>query len=195
MAGEKKGWNVFQFMKPEESMAGEDSEQAGTCYKFARTHFRIRTKKSNENSGIQKVWNWKNCGILQNSKRISQPSLHLCCRTFVNCCFLSLLSALLFPLRHRPYLLVLCSIRRVSSAAVVLHLILPLLLVCHCACCALVDCCLLLVAALLLLLPLHHHSCCVSVVVMLFAGCRIMYKNKHAGRVIFQIFFLNPATR
>ncbi len=96
--------------------------------------------------------------------------LRLCCRTFVDCCFLSLSSASLSLLCHQPYLLVLYSILCISSAAVV-HLILPLLLLCCCtccACCALVDCCLLLVAAPLL--PLCHHSCCLSIVVMSFVG-------------------------
>jgi hypothetical protein len=81
--------------------------------------------------------------------------LCLCRHTFADCCFLLLLSALLS--------LVLCSIYRVSAAVVVLHLILPLSLVCCCACWALVDCCLLLVVTPLL--PLCHHSCCLSVVI------------------------------
>ncbi len=93
--------------------------------------------------------------------------LCLCRSTFFYCCFFLMSSASMSPLHHRPYLLVLCSIRHISSDAVV-HLILPLSLVCRCACCALVDCCLLLVAAPLL--PLHHHSCCLSIVVRLFAG-------------------------
>jgi hypothetical protein len=41
----RKGRNVFQFMKLEESMAGEDSKPAGTCYKLAGTHFTIRKIK------------------------------------------------------------------------------------------------------------------------------------------------------
>jgi hypothetical protein len=45
MAGQKKGGKVFWFMKLEESMAGEDSEPAGTCYKLAGTHFTIRKIK------------------------------------------------------------------------------------------------------------------------------------------------------
>jgi hypothetical protein len=42
LAGQKKGRNVFRCMKSEESMAGEDSEQVGTCYELAGTHFTIR---------------------------------------------------------------------------------------------------------------------------------------------------------
>jgi hypothetical protein len=68
----KKGRNVFRFMKLEESMAGEDSEPAGTCSKLAGKHFTIGKKKSDENSGVQKVQNWNNRGILQNSEQISQ---------------------------------------------------------------------------------------------------------------------------
>jgi hypothetical protein len=36
-----KGGNIFQFMKSEELMAGEDSKPAGTCSALAGTHFMI----------------------------------------------------------------------------------------------------------------------------------------------------------
>jgi hypothetical protein len=52
-------------MKLEELMAGEDSKPVGTFYKLAGY--------SDENSGVQKVRNWNNCGILPNSEQISQP--------------------------------------------------------------------------------------------------------------------------
>jgi hypothetical protein len=43
MAGQKNtdGRNVFQFMKSEASMAGEDSESEETYSEFAGTHFTI----------------------------------------------------------------------------------------------------------------------------------------------------------
>jgi hypothetical protein len=41
----KEGGNVFQFIKLEELMVGEDSEPAGTCSELAGTHFRIRKIK------------------------------------------------------------------------------------------------------------------------------------------------------
>ncbi len=37
---------------------------------------------SNENSGVQKVRNWNNCGILRNSKQISQASLGVSWKRF-----------------------------------------------------------------------------------------------------------------
>ncbi len=42
---QKKGGNVFRFMKLEESMAGEVSESAGRCYELGGTHFTIRNIK------------------------------------------------------------------------------------------------------------------------------------------------------
>jgi hypothetical protein len=47
MAGRKNtdGGNVFQFMKSEESMAGEDSEPEEKCSELAGTHFTIRKIK------------------------------------------------------------------------------------------------------------------------------------------------------
>ncbi len=44
------------------------------CVQNWREHI-LRSKKynSDENSGVQKVWNWFNCRILQNSEWISQP--------------------------------------------------------------------------------------------------------------------------
>ncbi len=103
------------------------------------------------------------CQPSSSSASAATHILHLCCRTFVDYCFLLLSSASLLPLCHQLQLLVRCSISRVSSAAIILHLIRPSLLVCRCACCTLVDCCLPLVAAPLLLL--RHHSCCLSVVI------------------------------
>jgi hypothetical protein len=43
LAGQKNtdGGNVFQFMKLEESMAGEDSKPEETCSELAGTHFTI----------------------------------------------------------------------------------------------------------------------------------------------------------
>jgi hypothetical protein len=41
----KKGAKVFQLMKLEKLIGGEDSEPAGRCYKLAGTHFRIRKIK------------------------------------------------------------------------------------------------------------------------------------------------------
>jgi hypothetical protein len=70
--------NVFQFMKLEELMAGEDSEPKESCSELVRTHFTIRKKNPNENSGVQKVRYWINCGIPQNSELISQPSAKQC---------------------------------------------------------------------------------------------------------------------
>jgi hypothetical protein len=66
--------NVFRFMKLEQSMAGEDSEPEKTSSELAGTHFTIGKKKSDENSGVQKVQNRNNCGIPRNSERISQSS-------------------------------------------------------------------------------------------------------------------------
>jgi hypothetical protein len=59
------------------------------------TYFTIGKINSNENSRVQKVRNWINCGILRNSKQISQlrlqqrhwhphPCPPLCCRG--HCC-------------------------------------------------------------------------------------------------------------
>ncbi len=45
-----------------------------TCSELAGTHFTIGKINFNENSGVQKVWNWINRRIPRNSKRISQPS-------------------------------------------------------------------------------------------------------------------------
>jgi hypothetical protein len=39
------GGNVFQFMKLEESMAGDDSELEEMCSELAKTHFGIRKIK------------------------------------------------------------------------------------------------------------------------------------------------------
>ncbi len=41
LADQKKGGNIFQCMKLEELMAGEDSKLAGRCYKLAGTNFTI----------------------------------------------------------------------------------------------------------------------------------------------------------
>ncbi len=66
--------NVFRFTKLEQSMAEEDSELEKTSSEMVvGTHFTIRKKKSDENSGVQKVQNQNNCGIPRNSERISQP--------------------------------------------------------------------------------------------------------------------------
>jgi hypothetical protein len=78
LATDKCSRNVFQFMKLEESMAGEDSEPAGTCYELAGTNFTIGKINSNENLGVQKVHNRNNPRISRNSKRISQPSIYVC---------------------------------------------------------------------------------------------------------------------
>jgi hypothetical protein len=37
---------------------------------------RLEKLNSDENSGVQKVQNWNNCGIPQNFKQISQPRGH-----------------------------------------------------------------------------------------------------------------------
>jgi hypothetical protein len=42
---EQKGWNIFQCMKLEELMVGEDSEPAGMCYELAGTNFTIGKMK------------------------------------------------------------------------------------------------------------------------------------------------------
>jgi hypothetical protein len=55
LATDKYSGNVFRFMKSEESMAGEDSEPAGTCSKLAGTHFYNQKKNPDESSGLQKV--------------------------------------------------------------------------------------------------------------------------------------------
>jgi hypothetical protein len=62
-------------MKPEKSMAGEDSELAGTCSELVGTHFTIGKINSDENSGVQKVRNWNNRVIPRNFERNSQPKL------------------------------------------------------------------------------------------------------------------------
>jgi hypothetical protein len=41
----KEGRDIFQFIKLEESMVGEDSEPAGTCFELAGTHFTIEKIK------------------------------------------------------------------------------------------------------------------------------------------------------
>jgi hypothetical protein len=41
--------NVFQFIKLEESMVGEDSKQEETCSELVRTHFTIKKLNSDEN--------------------------------------------------------------------------------------------------------------------------------------------------
>jgi hypothetical protein len=56
-------------------MAGEDSKPKKMRSELAGTHFTIGKIKSDEKSGVQKVWNRINRGYLQNSKQISQPSL------------------------------------------------------------------------------------------------------------------------
>ncbi len=48
--------------------------QKKMCSELAGTHFTIGLKKSDENSGVQKVRNWINCKIPRNSEQISQPS-------------------------------------------------------------------------------------------------------------------------
>ncbi len=110
------------------------------------------------------------CQPSSSSTSAAAHVLCLCCRTYVDCCFLSFLPALVSPLHHRPStaslqpplsstsphrcplpyptvvtslpLRMLC-ISWLLLAVVVLHLILPSSLVCCCACCTLVDCCLL----------------------------------------------------
>jgi hypothetical protein len=77
VAKRKKGGNVFRCMKLEESMTGEDSKLAGTCYKLAGTHITIGKLNSDENFGVQKVRNWNNCGIPRNFEQISQPKFHV----------------------------------------------------------------------------------------------------------------------
>ncbi len=76
MVGQKNtdGGKVFQFMKLEESMVGEDSEPEEMCSELAGTHFTIGKINSDENSGVQKVQNWINRGIPRNFEWISQPS-------------------------------------------------------------------------------------------------------------------------
>jgi hypothetical protein len=37
----------------------------------------LKKNNSDENSEVQKVWNWINCEILQNSEWISQPRLEM----------------------------------------------------------------------------------------------------------------------
>ncbi len=64
-------------MKSEQSMAGEDSKPEKTSSELAGTHFTIKKKHSDENSGVQKVQNWNNRGIPRNSEWISQPSYPL----------------------------------------------------------------------------------------------------------------------
>jgi hypothetical protein len=44
LATDKYSGNIFQFMKSEESMAGEDSEPARMCHKLAGKKFTIRKK-------------------------------------------------------------------------------------------------------------------------------------------------------
>jgi hypothetical protein len=60
-------------MKSEELMAGEDSEPEEMCSESTGTHFMIVKINSDENSGVQKVQNWINCGIPRNSEWISRP--------------------------------------------------------------------------------------------------------------------------
>ncbi len=116
--------------------------------------------------------------------------LHTCWLLF----FVIVVSAVVAPLPR--------TVHRVSSAAVVLHLIcivlhliLPLSLVCRCTCCALVDCWLLLVAAPLL--PLCHHSCCLSLVIICHVICRggalCTKTNMQVGWL--QGYFFYPASR
>ncbi len=50
-----------------------NSKPVGTCSKLAGTHFTIGKIKFDENYGVQKVRNWNNRGIAQNSEGISQP--------------------------------------------------------------------------------------------------------------------------
>jgi hypothetical protein len=45
------------------------------CSELAGTHFTIRKINSDENSGVQKVWNRINCTIPRNSERISAEFL------------------------------------------------------------------------------------------------------------------------
>ncbi len=45
LATDKYSGNIFQFMKSEESMAGEDSEPEESCSELAGTHFTIRKIK------------------------------------------------------------------------------------------------------------------------------------------------------
>ncbi len=66
--------NVFRFMKLEESMVGEDSKLEETCSELAGTHFKMG-KKSDGNSGVQKVRKRINCRIQRNSKWISIQSI------------------------------------------------------------------------------------------------------------------------
>jgi hypothetical protein len=81
-------------MKPEESMAGEDSKPEGTCSELAGTHFTIGKIKFNENSKVQKIRNQNNCGMPLDSKWISQPSFlnlrqsRVLCMVYAPPCFL-----------------------------------------------------------------------------------------------------------
>jgi hypothetical protein len=45
LATDKYCGKVFRFMKSEESVAGEDSKLAGTCFELAGTHFIIKKIK------------------------------------------------------------------------------------------------------------------------------------------------------
>jgi hypothetical protein len=120
--------------------------------------------------------------------------LHLCRRSFVDCCFFVIVvSAVVAP---RPPTVVACPLPHLlrlfsRRLPVLLHLILPPLLVRHCTGCALVDCCFLLVAALWL--PLNHRSCLsIAICHAVCRGAALMYKTVNAIGVIFYpgIFFL-----
>jgi hypothetical protein len=74
--------NVFQFMKLEESMAGEDSEpvqekilnQRERVPNWQEHILQSEKYNSGENSGVQKVQNQNNHRIPWNFEWISQPS-------------------------------------------------------------------------------------------------------------------------
>jgi hypothetical protein len=71
LATDKYNGNVFQFMKSEELMAGEDSKPAGMCSELVGTHF-----FNWKNKILMKIPEFKRSKIgMWNSERISQPRM------------------------------------------------------------------------------------------------------------------------
>ncbi len=76
---------------------GRRFEPEETCSELAEKHI-LRWEKlnSDENSGVQKVWNWINFGIQRNSEWISQPRIHGHRRLYVTTAYLFVPNGLYF---------------------------------------------------------------------------------------------------
>ncbi len=78
MAGQKKRQECFPIHEIGRIDGGRGFQTSGNVLRIGGNTFYDQKKlNSDENSGVQKVRNWNNCVIPRNSKRISQPSMHI----------------------------------------------------------------------------------------------------------------------